>query len=60
MPFKFDQSTFDAIAKLAETFDQHPMGAMLVVAVILACGLSVAIARHSLRHRRRASGSQTS
>jgi hypothetical protein len=58
MQFKFDPSTFDALGRLAESFDKHLAGGVLVcvlvVAMILASGAAIAIARRSSRHRRRA------
>lgn len=58
MQFKFDPSTFDALGRLAESFDRHLAGAMLVsalvVAMILASGAAIALARRSSRQRRRA------
>lgn len=64
MPFKFnvDPSTFDALGRLAESFDKYPAGAVLVsvfvIASILACGASIAIARRHLRGRRHVTGTQ--
>lgn len=58
MQFKFDPSTFDALGRLAECFDKHPAGAvlvsLLVVAMILVSGVSIAIASRRLGRRRRA------
>jgi hypothetical protein len=56
MPFQFDPSTFDALGRLAESFEKNPGGAVLVsvlvVAMILASGAAIAIARRSSRQGR--------